>query len=119
MYQKHILGVYPYACAYTSWLLKLLRRYQEQGNMMFWLQVNDIEVAYIKSLRDEPAPQITSVMEEMGTRYDPRRLADALKGKDLEVSARGFRITYTLGKFIIGLTKVSHCSPSSQHLCLT
>lgn len=69
-----------------------------------------MEIAYIKSLK-EPSVRMSSILEEMGVRYNPVRLANALKGRQLEVSARAFRITYTLGRYIIGLAKVSSYVP--------
>ncbi len=54
----------------------------------------------------DTGPGMASVLQEMGVSYNPRRLAKALKGRQLEVNARALRITYTLGRFIAGLAKV-------------
>lgn len=54
----------------------------------------------------DTGPGMASVLQEMGVRYNPRRLANALKGRQLEINARALRITYTLGKFIAGLASV-------------
>ena len=52
-------------------------------------------------------PEMAAVLQEMGVRYNPRRLANALRGRNLEISTRAIRITYTLGKFIIALAQVT------------
>ena len=51
-------------------------------------------------------PELAAVLRDMGVNYNPRRLANALKGRELEVSARAVRVTYTLGRFIASLAKV-------------
>ena len=73
-------------------------------------QVDSVEVA--------TAPEMASLLQEMGVRYNPRRLASALRGRQLEVNARALRITYTLGKFIASLAKVgrpARALSSQQH----
>lgn len=37
-------------------------------------------------------PQLAGVLRDMGVSYDPHRLADALKGKQLDVTARGAQV---------------------------
>lgn len=56
----------------------------------------------------DTGPGMASVLQEMGVSYNPRRLANALKGRQLEINTRALRITYTLGRFIAGLAKVIH-----------
>ena len=55
----------------------------------------------------DTGPGMASILQEMGVSYNPRRLANALKGRQLEINTRALRITYTLGRFIAGLAKVS------------
>jgi hypothetical protein len=57
-------------------------------------------------LKDTGPQEMAAVLQEMGNKYNPRRLAAALKGRELEISARALRITYTLGKYIASLAKV-------------
>ena len=64
------------------------------------LQVDSMEVR-------DTGPGLASILQEMGVNYDPHRLAKALKGRQLEINTRALRITYTLGRFIAGLAKVS------------
>lgn len=62
----------------------------------------------------DTGPGMASILREMGVSYNPRRLANALKGRQLEINARALRITYTLGRFIAGLAKVSCLSTLSS-----
>ena len=62
----------------------------------------------------DTGPGMASILQEMGVSYNPQRLANALKGRQLEVNARALRITYTLGRFIAGLAKVG-CSLHKAH----
>ena len=45
-------------------------------------------------------PQLAGVLRDMGVSYDPKRLADALRGKQLDVTARGAQVAATLGGFV-------------------
>ena len=50
--------------------------------------------------------ELAAVLREMGISYDPQRLASALRGRELEISARALRITYSLGRFVASIAKV-------------
>jgi len=64
------------------------------------LQVDAMEI------KDTGPKEMAAVLQEMGQHYNPRRLAAALEGRQLEISARALRITFTLGKYVAKLTKV-------------
>ncbi len=66
-------------------------------------------------LKDTGPKEMAAILQEMGQHYNPRRLAAALQGRQLEVSARALRITYTLGKFIASLAKVSSSKGTPNH----
>ena len=55
---------------------------------------------------DKTGPEMAAILQEMGVKYNPRRLANALRGRNVEISTRAIRITYTLGKFILALAQV-------------
>ena len=52
------------------------------------------------------SPEMAALLTEMGTAYDPDRLAQALQNRRAEVSARAIRVTATLGAFVARLAKV-------------
>ena len=52
------------------------------------------------------SPEMAALLTEMGTAYDPERLAQALQNRRAEVSARAIRVTATLGAFLARLAKV-------------
>lgn len=56
---------------------------------------------------DSTGPEMAAVMREMGVKYNPRRLANALRGRRVEIGARAIRITYTLSKFILAIAQVT------------
>ena len=63
----------------------------------------------------DTGPGLASVLQEMGVQYNPVRLANALRGRQLEINARALRITYTLGRFIVGLAKVGFANLVSEY----
>ena len=38
-------------------------------------------------------PQLAAVLRDLGVSYDPKRLAEALKGKQLDVTTRGAQVS--------------------------
>ena len=52
------------------------------------------------------SPEMAALLTEMGTAYDPARLAQALQNRRAEVSARAIRVTAALGAFLARLAKV-------------
>lgn len=67
----------------------------------------------VDELSKSSGTELAAVLKEMGVSYNPSRLANALKGRELEVSTRALRITYNLGRFIAGLAKVSMPFPAN------
>ena len=65
-----------------------------------WIQVDAME------LKRDTGMELAAVLREMGISYDPQRLASALRGRELEISARALRITYSLGRFVASIAKV-------------
>ena len=65
------------------------------------LQVDAVE------LNDSGPNEMAAILQEMGQHYNPRRLAAALEGRQLQTNVRALRITFTLGKFITKIAKVN------------
>ena len=47
-----------------------------------------------------------ALLAELGAKYDPERLADALRGRPWDVRKRALRIATTLGSFLTSLLQV-------------
>ncbi len=52
-------------------------------------------------------PDLPALLSEMGVQYNPGKLADALKGREVEISARAVKVATTLGACIVNVVKVS------------
>ena len=65
-------------------------------------------------LKDTGPREMAAILQEMGQHYNPRRLAAALEGKQLQTNTRALRITFTLGKFIAKIAKVLLCPTGCQ-----
>ena len=55
------------------------------------------------------APDLPALLAEMGVSYDPERLSLALKGREIEISARAVKVATMLGACIAAVAKV--CTP--------
>ena len=49
---------------------------------------------------------LSSTLREMGVKYDPERLAAALKGHELDLTTRAARVAITIGSFAARVGKV-------------
>lgn len=58
-------------------------------------------------------PDMPQLLSEMGINYDPQRLADALKGREVEITGRAAQVATQLGGCIAGIVKVGACTRSS------
>ncbi len=52
------------------------------------------------------APDLPALLAEMGVSYDPERLSLALKGREIEISARAVKVATMLGACIAAVAKV-------------
>jgi hypothetical protein len=78
---------------------------------------SQVEAMELKTL----TPDMPQLLTEMGVRYDPQRLADALRGREIEISARAVQVATMLGGCIAGVAKVRAMSiafPCPAQRCL-
>ena len=52
------------------------------------------------------APDLPSLLAEMGVSYNPERLAQALTGREIEISSRAVQVATMLGACIAAVAKV-------------
>ena len=52
------------------------------------------------------APDLPALLADMGVSYDPERLSQALKGREIEISARAVKVATMLGACIAAVAKV-------------
>jgi len=50
-------------------------------------------------------PDMPALLTEMGVKYDPAKLALALQGREVEISARAVKVATMLGGCIISVVK--------------
>jgi len=55
---------------------------------------------------------IPELLRELGIKYDPDRLAEALKSRRGQVRARAVQVTATLGAFVARILKVCPVHPA-------
>ena len=55
----------------------------------------------------QTSPEMTSLVRELGIRYDPERLKKVLKRRSGEVRMRAVRVSAALGAFLARIIKVS------------
>jgi len=61
-----------------------------------------VEAMELRSL----APDLPTLLAEMGVTYDPERLAQALQGREVEIAARAVKVATMLGGCIAAVAKV-------------
>lgn len=54
-------------------------------------------------------PDMPALLTEMGVKYDPAKLALALQGREVEISARAVKVATMLGGCIVNVVKAGPC----------
>ena len=66
-----------------------------------WFYTENGQKTWVEAMElDSLTPELPQLLVDMGVRYDPDRLAEALSGRRAELAARSVQVAASLGRFI-------------------